>query len=227
MAFVLVVDDEEDIAKLIAFNLNRKGHDTQIAYSGEQALDVAFKKKPDIIVLDRMMPGMNGIQVLKELRRDTRTKNVPIIFLTARAQTEDRIEGLELGADDYVTKPFSPRELALRIDSVLKRSVGIPGDVELECGPFRMDMNHLKLYIDGEPVDVTVTEFKLLFYLIERKNQVLDRNDLLRCIWGYSESVQSRTLDTHMKRIRSKLGKYSDMITTVRSVGYCFSLPDC
>lgn len=225
MSVILVVDDEEDIAGLVSFNLERKGHKVIVAYDGESSLEKAFHHRPDLIILDQMMPKMDGITVFKELRRDSRTKDIPVIFLTAKAQTEDRIFGLELGADDYVTKPFSPKELALRVEAVLKRSEKTPGLVEVVCGPFRLDKNNLKFYIDGEPVEVTATEFKLLLNLVEKKGRVLDRNELLRDIWGYNETVQSRTLDTHMKRIRQKLDKYSDCIETVRSVGYRFSSP--
>lgn len=225
MSTILVIDDEEDIAELVAFNLQKKGHDVVTAYDGKSALEHSFQSVPDLIVLDQMMPGMDGVAVFKELRRDSRTRDIPVIFLTAKAQTEDRIRGLELGVDDYVTKPFSPKELVLRVDAVLKRSAHSPGAVEVRIGPFCLDKNNLKFYINGEPVEITATEFKLLLYLIERKEQVLDRNDLLRVIWGYSDSVQSRTLDTHMKRLRQKLGDYAESIRTVRSVGYQFTLP--
>lgn len=225
MASVLVIDDEKDIADLVAFSLQKRNHTVHLAYNGEGGLHVAYHCRPDLIVLDQMMPGMDGKAVFRELKRDPRTMDTPVIFLTAKAQTEDRIHGLELGADDYVTKPFSPKELVLRIEAVLKRCEETPGSVEITHGPFRFDKNNLKFYIDGEPVELTATEFKLLIHLVERSGKILERTDLLRNIWGYSELVQSRTLDTHMKRVRQKLDSYSDCIETIRSVGYRFTLP--
>ncbi len=225
MSSLLVVDDERDIAELVAFNLERKGYEVSLAFDGVSGLEKALRERPDLIILDQMMPGMDGRAVFKELRRDSRTQGIPVIFLTARAQTEDRIHGLELGADDYVTKPFSPKELVLRVSAVLKRCESAPGSVELTCGPFSFDKNSLKFYIDHEPVDLTATEFKLLLFLVERAGQTQDRNDLLRTVWGYSDDVHSRTLDTHMKRVRQKLDKYADCIETVRSVGYRFVAP--
>jgi two-component system phosphate regulon response regulator PhoB len=141
-------------------------------------------------------------------------------MLTARAQTEDRIVGLEAGADDYLTKPFSPKEMILRVHSVLRRAGNTPGTVELEFGPFRLDKNNMRFYMDGERVDLTATEFKLLLYLCERAGKAQNRHDLLRTIWGYSDEVHSRTLDTHMKRLRQKLGHRAGMVETIRGVGY-------
>lgn len=225
MAKVLVVDDEKDIAELVSFSLRKRDHSVELAYDGRSGLDEALQSRPDLIVLDQMMPGMDGKTVFRELKRDARTMNIPVIFLTAKSQTEDRIQGLELGADDYVTKPFSPKELVLRIEAVLKRCEDSPGSVEVTYGPFRFDKNNLKFYIDGKPVELTSTEFKLLVHLVERNGKTLDRADLLRNVWGYSDLVQSRTLDTHMKRVRQKLGQYADCIDTVRSVGYRLTLP--
>jgi two-component system phosphate regulon response regulator PhoB len=142
-------------------------------------------------------------------------------MLTARAQTEDRIQGLEAGADDYLTKPFSPKELLLRIQAILKRTDAPPGTVHFSHGPFRFDKNALKFYLDNEPAELTSTEFKLLLFLCERAGKAQDRNDLLRTIWGYSDAAHSRTLDTHMKRLRQKLGPHGVWIETVRGVGYC------
>jgi two-component system phosphate regulon response regulator PhoB len=141
-------------------------------------------------------------------------------MLTARAQTEDRIKGLEAGADDYLTKPFSPKELVLRVNSQLRRAEAAPGSVEVSAGPFRFDKNSLHFYLDNDPVDLTSTEFKLLVFLAERPNTKQDRNELLRNIWGYSDEVHSRTLDTHMKRLRQKLGRHADLVETVRGIGY-------
>ena len=225
MATILIAEDDHAISDLVAYNLERAGHAPVTAYDGLTALEVARRDKPDLILLDQMMPGMDGHGVLRELRRDSRTQGIPVIFLTAKAQAEDRIQGLELGADDYVTKPFSPKELVLRVASVLKRCEHTPGSVIAEYGPFTFDKNALKFYIDKEEVDLTATEFKLMIYMIEREGQILNRNDLLSCVWGYSHQAQSRTLDTHMKRLRQKLALYADCIETVRSIGYRFLLP--
>jgi two-component system phosphate regulon response regulator PhoB len=173
-----------------------------------------------------MLPGRDGYGVFRELRRDSRTSNTPVIMLTARAQTEDRIQGLEAGADDYLTKPFSPKELMLRVQAILKRVEGAPGNVDLTFGPFRFDKNALKFYLENEPVDLTSTEFKLLLFLCERPGKTQDRNDLLRSVWGYSDATFSRTLDTHMKRLRQKLGPYGTMIETIRGIGYCIAKTD-
>ncbi len=218
---ILVVEDERDIADLIGFNLQRNGYEVLKAHDGISGTEVALKERPSLIILDLMLPGRDGYAVFRELRRDPRTVNTPVIMLTARAQTEDRIQGLEVGADDYLTKPFSPKELMLRVQAILKRSEAPPGAVDFTYGPFRFDKNALKFYLDGEPVDLTSTEFKLLLYLCERSGKPQDRNDLLRTVWGYSDEVHSRTLDTHMKRLRQKLGDHGAWIETVRGVGYC------
>jgi len=220
MQRILIIEDEVDIAELISFNLTRAGYETLVCHDGTSGLQTGLKESPDLIILDLMLPGRDGFSVLKELRRDNRTSDTPVIMLTAKAQTEDRIRGLEAGADDYLTKPFSPKELLLRVQSVLRRSEAPPGAAEFSFGPFRFDKNNFKFYADGEPVDLTATEFKLLLYLCERPGKAQDRNDLLRTIWGYSSEVHSRTLDTHMKRLRQKLESHADLVETVRGVGY-------
>lgn len=220
MQRVLVVEDEVDIADLIRFNLQRAGYEVLKAHDGIAGTETAIKERPDLVILDLMLPGRDGYGVFRELRRDARTTSIPVIMLTARAQTEDRIQGLEVGADDYLTKPFSPKELVLRVQSILRRSEAPPGNVEFEFGPFRFDKNSVKFYLDNEPMDLTSTEFKLLLYLCERSGKAQDRNDLLRVVWGYSDDVHSRTLDTHMKRLRQKLGPHAAYIETVRGIGY-------
>jgi two-component system, OmpR family, phosphate regulon response regulator PhoB len=217
---ILIVEDEQDIADLIGFNLQRAGFEVLKAHDGIVGTETALRERPDLIVLDLMLPGRDGYAVFRELRRDARTTAIPVIMLTARAQTEDRIQGLEAGADDYLTKPFSPKELLLRVQAILKRSDAPPGAVDLSYGPFRFDKNSLKFYIDGEPAELTSTEFKLLLFLCERAGKPQDRNELLRTIWGYSDAAHSRTLDTHMKRLRQKLGAHGSLIETVRGVGY-------
>jgi two-component system phosphate regulon response regulator PhoB len=218
---ILIVEDERDIADLIGFNLQRNGYEVLKAHDGISGTEVALRERPALIILDIMLPGRDGYAVFRELRRDSRTANTPVIMLTARAQTEDRIQGLEVGADDYLTKPFSPKELMLRVQAILKRADAPPGSVDFSYGPFRFDKNSLKFYLDNEPVDLTNTEFKLLLYLCERSGKPQDRNDLLRTVWGYSDEVHSRTLDTHMKRLRQKLGEHGAWIETVRGIGYC------
>ena len=220
MHTILVVEDEEDIADLVAFNLRRNEFQVELAHDGIQGLAKAKEVKPDLIVLDVMMPGLDGFRVFKELRNDKSTRTIPVIMLTARGQTEDRIQGLELGAEDYMTKPFSPKELVLRIRNLLKRSTRKISGNELVCGPFRFVKNALQFFLDDQQVDLTSTEFKLLLYLCERQNASQDRHTLLMDVMGYSSEVHSRTLDTHMKRLRKKLGVHADIVETVRGVGY-------
>ena len=220
MQRILIVEDEQDIADLIGFNLQRAGFEVLKAHDGITGTEIALRERPDLIVLDLMLPGRDGYSVFRELRRDPRGAAIPVIMLTARAQTEDRIQGLEAGADDYLTKPFSPKELLLRVQAILKRSEAPPGSVDFNHGPFRFDKNSLKFYLDNEPAELTSTEFKLLLFLCERAGRPQDRNDLLRTIWGYSDAAHSRTLDTHMKRLRQKLGDHGSWIETVRGVGY-------
>jgi len=223
MQRILIVEDERDIADLIGFNLSRAGYEVLKSHDGIDGTDIALRERPDLIILDLMLPGRDGYAVFRELRRDTRTVNIPVIMLTARAQTEDRIQGLEIGADDYLTKPFSPKELMLRVKAILKRTEAAPGSVDFAYGPFRFDKNALKFYLDNEPSDLTSTEFKLLLFLCERPGRPQDRNDLLRTVWGYSDASHSRTLDTHMKRLRQKLGVHGSLVETVRGFGYCIS----
>ena len=220
MQKILVIEDEVDIADLIRYNLERAGYEVFKAHDGITGTEACIKERPDLVVLDLMLPGRNGFAVFKEIRRDARTSHIPVIMLTAKAQTEDRIQGLEAGADDYLTKPFSPKELVLRVNAILRRADSAPGLVEFQFGPFRFDKNAVKFYLDNEPLDLTATEFKLLLYLCERPGKPQDRNDLLRTVWGYCDEVHSRTLDTHMKRLRQKLGQYGALIETVRGVGY-------
>jgi two-component system phosphate regulon response regulator PhoB len=220
MQKILVIEDEVDLADLIRYNLERAGYEVFKAHDGITGTEACIKERPDLVVLDLMLPGRNGFAVFKEIRRDARTAHIPVIMLTAKAQTEDRIQGLEAGADDYLTKPFSPKELVLRVNAILRRADSAPGLVEFQFGPFRFDKNAVKFYLDNEPLDLTSTEFKLLLYLCERPGKPQNRNDLLRTVWGYCDEVHSRTLDTHMKRLRQKLGQYGALIETVRGVGY-------
>lgn len=220
MQQILIVEDERDIADLIGFNLERAGYAVIKAHDGITGAMIAIQERPELIILDLMLPGQDGYAVFKEIRRDARSRAIPVIMLTARAQTEDRIQGLEVGADDYLTKPFSPKELILRVQALLKRAQATPGTIDVHHGPFYFDKNDFKFYLAGEPIDLTTTEFKLLLYLTERSGQINDRNDLLRVIWGHSDHAHSRTLDTHMKRLRQKLGEHAAMLETIRGIGY-------
>ena len=217
---VLIAEDEADIRQLISFNLERESYETLLAGDGKEAVLMAYSKIPDLIILDLMLPEMDGFSVFKELRLDSRTKDIPVIMLTAKAQLDDVIAGLEMGADDYLTKPFSPKELVLRVKALLKRVKTASGGTIVKSGKIRLDKNTLHCFIEDKKVDLTPTEFKLLLLLIERVGNAQNRNDLLREIWGYRDTANSRTLDTHMKRLREKLGGVSRCIETVRGVGY-------
>ena len=222
MHTVLVVDDETDILELVVFNLERQQFKVLTADNGISAVQIAKEKIPDLIVLDLMLPGMDGFSVFRELRADPRTNGIPVLMLTAKGEVNDRIAGLELGADDYVTKPFSPRELLLRVRALLKRTRKVTVDASLKSGDFLLERNTLKLFLAGRPVDLTATEFKLLRLLVEANGEVQERDALLREVWGYSDTMLTRTLDTHVKRLREKLGKHAECIQTVRGVGYRF-----
>ncbi|MDG1670783.1 MAG: response regulator transcription factor [Akkermansiaceae bacterium] len=217
---ILVVEDEVDIATLVSFNLERVGYAVDMVHDGRAGLEKILKEQPDLVVLDLMLPGMDGFSILKEMQRDSRANQIPVLMLTAKSQIDDRIRGLESGVDDYLTKPFSPKELILRVQAILKRNKATPGSVIFSFGPFRFDKNNLSFYLNEEPLQLTSTEFKLLLYLCQRAGQPQDRNNLLKVIWGYNDDVHSRTLDTHMKRLRQKLGDEASFIETVRGIGY-------
>jgi two-component system phosphate regulon response regulator PhoB len=224
MSKILIIEDESDISELIALHLTREGHEAQCVANGLQAQPAAIEQKPDLIVLDMMLPGLDGGQVFKRLRADTRTTHIPVIILTAKGQVTDKIAGLELGADDYLTKPFSPRELHLRISAILRRVKKVTHVSEIKRGRFVIDRKSMKLFLDGSPLDLTTTEFKLLTTLMENESTVHTRADLLREVWGYNADVATRTLDTHIKRLREKLGAAGNHIVTVRGTGFQFEL---
>ena len=220
MYTVLIAEDEFDIRELISFNLERESMDTLLAKDGAEAFEIAKEKGPDLIILDLMLPKMDGFTVFKELRLDSRTKDIPVIMLTAKAQLDDVITGLEMGADDYLTKPFSPKELVLRVKALLRRIRTTTANSIINSGKFRLDKNSLHCFVSGEQIDLTPTEFKLLILMVEREGTVQNREALLREVWGYRDTANSRTLDTHIKRLREKLGDLSRCIETVRGVGY-------
>jgi two-component system phosphate regulon response regulator PhoB len=218
---ILVAEDEQDVLNLVAANLSSAGYGVLKAEDGESALQQARQALPALIVLDLMLPGMSGLEVCKALKSDAATKGIPVIMLTAKAEEVDRIVGLELGADDYVTKPFSPRELILRIASILRRSAALPdaNDI-LQFGEIRVDRARHEVLIKGKPIDFTATEFKLLTVLMERRGRVQSRDTLLNDVWGYESLIDTRTVDTHIRRLREKLGKTADCIETIRGFGY-------
>lgn len=220
---VLVVDDEPDAVEVIEFNLKQSGFDVITAPDGEEALRKARAKSPDLIVLDVMLPELDGFEVCKVLRRDPATAGVPIIMLTAKAAEVDRVVGLELGADDYVTKPFSPRELVLRVRKLLERGRNQPAKREkFAYGDLVIDIPYHLVSVQGKRVDLTATEFKLLTVLVERAGRVQSREQLLRDVWEYNPDMETRTVDTHMRRLRAKLGPAAKHLETVRGVGYRF-----
>jgi len=220
---ILVVDDEPDAVELIEFNLKGAGYDVVTAADGSEALKKARSGVPDLILLDLMLPEVDGLEVCKILRRDTATAGIPIIMVTAKAAEIDRVLGLELGADDYVTKPFSPRELVLRTKSMLRRGQTPEGKVDqIRLTDLSIDIPRHLVLVKGKAVDLTATEFKLLAVLAQRRGRVQSREQLLHDVWEYDNIIDTRTVDTHMRRLREKLGTASKYLDTVRGVGYRF-----
>ena len=220
---ILVVDDEPDALELISYNLKAAGFDVVTADDGEEALKKARANIPALILLDVMLPEVDGLEVCKTLRRDPATSAIPIIMLTAKAAEIDRVLGLELGADDYVTKPFSPRELVLRVKALLRRRLPSEPEVEnLDFADLKIDIPRHEVLVKGKAVDLTATEFKLLTVLAERRGRVQSRDALLRDVWEYDNFIDTRTVDTHMRRLRDKLGAAAGHLDTVRGVGYRF-----
>ncbi len=221
---ILVVEDEPDITALVAYHLARSGYRVSTASSGTEALKSAREERPDIIVLDLMLPGLSGYEVLSELRRRDETRDVGVILLTARRDEPDRIKGLTLGADDYLTKPFSPAELTLRIQALLRRlnAPAIAAGSTLVAGPLSVDRAEHRALLDGRELNLTATEYKLLVLLLERRGRVQTRPQLLEAVWDAQPDIQTRTVDMHVQRLRTKLGEVGEMIETVRGFGYRF-----
>lgn len=219
---ILVVDDEPDVTELLTFNLRKQGYQVEAINSPLLIMGKAREFRPDLFVLDVMMPDLNGTQICRMLRSDPGFERTPIIFLTARGEAEDRIAGLESGGDDYIAKPFNIRELVLRVQGLLKRAgqSGQSGTRQLKVGRIMIDEEVHQLMVDGNKVDLTVTEFKLLKILMERKGRVQTRENLLVNVWNYEADIETRTVDTHIRRLREKLGSEADMIETIRGVGY-------
>ncbi|MXZ76546.1 MAG: response regulator [Gemmatimonadetes bacterium] len=220
---ILVVDDEPDIVEIIQYNLEKSGFDVIVAADGPVALEKARDETPDLIVLDLMLPGLEGTDVCRILKQDERTRSIPILMLTAKSEEIDRIIGLELGADDYVVKPFSPREIALRIRNILRRRTAPETPGPVRAGPLVIDVEGHHVSVSGSSVSLTATEFKLLAVLFQRRGRVQSREELLDVVWGYDYMGYGRTVDAHIKRLREKLGEAAGMVETVRGVGYRFA----
>jgi two-component system phosphate regulon response regulator PhoB len=220
---ILLVDDEPDLVELVRVNLDQAGYLVESAEGGREALAALRRNPPDLIILDLMLPDVSGTEICRQVRADQRLCEIPIIMLTAKADEVDRVVGLEMGADDYVTKPFSPRELTLRVRAVLRRRASEPSTARtLSHGALVVDPERHRCTIGGSEVSLTAKEFELLRNLMERPGRVMTRDKLLEEVWGTDVIVTSRTIDTHMKRLREKLGSASDAIETIRGVGYRF-----
>ena len=220
---ILVVEDEKDLAELVAYNLRDAGHEVSCIYDGATALAEIQRSVPDLLVLDVMLPDISGIEVCRRLRRSPQTLRLPVIMLTARSDEVDRVVGFEVGADDYVPKPFSPRELVLRVDAILRRTIQtgpLEGPQMIVLGDLVIDVPAHRVEVQGQEVALTALEFRLLFDLASRAGRVQSRDALLERVWGYSPNVETRTVDTHVKRLREKLGPAAARIETVRGVGY-------
>jgi two-component system phosphate regulon response regulator PhoB len=223
---VLVVDDEPDIVALVVYHLARAGYRVSSASTGPDAVALARRERPDLVVLDLMLPGMSGFEVLREIRASEETRRIAVLMLTARKDEPDRIRGLSLGADDYLTKPFSPQELVLRVQAILRRvaSGGQASDV-IRVGPVSIDRGAHEVRVGPKTVDLTATEYKLLLTLAERRGRVQSRTSLLETVWEAAPDIQTRTVDMHVQRLRAKLGAAGALIETVRGFGYRLSVP--
>ena len=219
---VLIVEDEPDIRELVVHHLKREGYQVSVAASGEEALRQVQASPPDLVLLDLMMPAMNGLEVCRRLRQDPATASLPIVMLTAKGDEVDRVLGLELGADDYVVKPFSPKELLARVRAVLRRSLPAPGASPTTLGALTIDPGTHTVSVGDEVLALTPKEFDLLRALVEARGRVLSREFLLDRVWGYSRAseIESRTVDVHVRRLRVKLGPEGRRVLTVKSVGY-------
>ncbi len=228
MTSVLLVDDERDLLSLVDFNLRAAGFETVLAATGEQALVALRRRVPDLVVLDVMLPDVSGTEICRQIKTDPRTRHVPVVMLTAKSDEVDRVVGFELGADDYVTKPFSVRELVLRLRALLRRTgSGRPEERPREVvGPIRIDADAHRCFVDGAEVQLTALEFKLLSTFMARLGRVQSREQLLQDVWEMSSEVETRTVDTHVKRLREKLGTGRDLLETVRGVGYRLVAPE-
>lgn len=218
---ILVVDDEPDVTALVAYHLKARGFAVEVLNDATASITKARHYLPDLIILDIMMPDLSGLQVCRILRSDPKLARVPVIFLTAKAEPHDRIEGLEIGADDYVSKPFSNKELILRVESIFRRLATPPPNTgRLQVGGIVLDGETHQVTVHDQPIELTATEFKLLRLLMERQGRVQTRDHLLVNVWNYSAEIETRTVDTHVRRLREKLGDEANWIETIRGVGY-------
>ena len=218
---VLIVEDERDLLSLLDFNLRQAGFETLLASTAEEALAHVRRRVPDLVVLDLMLPDLPGTEVCRRIKGAERTRNVPVVMLTAKGEEMDRVVGFELGADDYVTKPFSVRELTLRLQAVLRRSTAAPVEAAPErVGPIRLDAEAHRAFVGAEELPLTPLEFRLLSTLMARAGRVQSREQLLADVWEMSPDLETRTVDTHVKRLREKLGEARELLETVRGVGY-------
>lgn len=219
---ILVVDDESDVSALVAYHLKAKGYQVEVVNDPNRSLGTARTFLPDLVILDVMMPDLSGIQICRLLRADPQLKKVPVIFLTAKAEENDRIQGLETGADDYICKPFSTKELVLRVQTILRRlTEAAPVEAKrLQVGEIVIDTERHAVELHGQALELTATEFNLLKLLMERRGRVQTREHLLLNVWNYETEIETRTVDTHVRRLREKLGTEADWIETVRGVGY-------
>jgi two-component system phosphate regulon response regulator PhoB len=219
---ILVVDDEADVLDLVRYHLNRAGFEVDVASNGTAALLAARQRRPDAIILDIMLPQMSGTEVFQKLKLEIDTAKIPVLMLTAKGLLSERIAGLELGVDDYITKPFSPRELVLRVQNLLRRIRETRSSTTVEVDGFCLNKGNFEITLQGKRLDLTTTEFKLLATLVERRGRTLSREALLQDVWGYENAIDTRTVDTHVRRLREKLGGAASRIVTVRGEGYRF-----
>ena len=218
---ILIVEDEKDLSDTLEYNFKNAGYKVSMSLEGNKAISLATgKNNPDLVILDLMLPDISGLDVCKEIRSNPVSKNTPILMLTAKGEEVDRILGFELGADDYLVKPFSLRELTLRVAALLKRNVPVESDENIILGYLNIDLAAHRVFLETNEVSLTAKEFDLLVHLARHNGRVQTRDYLLEQIWGYSSDVTTRTVDTHIKRLRSKIGSFGNLIETVRSIGY-------
>jgi DNA-binding response OmpR family regulator len=223
---ILVVDDEAEICDLVSYNLAREGYRVLTERDGQAGLDRVFQSPPDLVVLDLLLPKLSGLEVLGALRSDARTRSIPVLVLTARSTEMDKLVGFERGADDYLTKPFSPKELVMRVGAILRRSRGDDEQAPMITGPFRFDRDRHQVFLRQRELHLTPTEYRLLEFLLQRPGRVFSREQLLDKVWGLGYFGETRTVDVHVRRLRAKMGKDAGLIRTVTGVGYAAELPD-
>ena len=226
-ATILIVDDEREIRELLRYNLEREGYHVLQAQRGDEALKRIFATHPDLVLLDLLLPGLNGLEVLREVRAEPSTRDLPVLLLTARGAEMDKLLGFERGADDYITKPFSPREVLARVDAVLRRTGAAREPAALEAGPLVLDQARREVRLDGRELALTPREFELLYFLARHPGRVFSRDELLSKVWGYDYRGETRTVDVHVRRLRAKLGPEAGarLISTVTGAGYKFADP--